>query len=512
MSVHETALESLADGIVVADADGRVVLTNAAARRLLGADPAAIPATDWCQGMGLCGPDGAPFVPGESPLHRALRGESIADAEMLVRGPGGSADTRVAVSGAVLPDGAVGTMAVLLDLSRHAAALASRELFLEAIVENIPDMIFVKDARELRFVRFNRAGEELLGYSRDELLGRNDYDFFTAQEADFFTSKDRAVLAGKAVLDIPEEPIHTRHKGVRILHTKKIPIADASGTPLYLLGISEDITERKHAERELAASQEQKAREQAARQAAEEAVHIRDEFLSIASHELRTPITALQFAMQSVLRLARERTLSKVPEETALGVLETAERQARRLAKLVETLLDVSRIHAGRLQIAREPVDLTEIAREVAAEMRGEAERAGCTLTLRAGGPIVGLWDGPRLEQVVTNLLHNAIRYGAGKPVELQVEAVGRSARLRVIDRGIGIAADRQAQIFDRFERAASAEHYGGLGLGLYIVRSILDAFGGAISVESEVDRGSTFIVDLPLDLRPHTPAPAQPS
>ena len=123
--------------------------------------------------------------------------------------------------------------------------------FLDSVVDNLPHMLFVKDAKDLRFVRINKAGEDLLGYSRDELSGKSDYDFFPKEEADFFTARDREVLASGKQLDIPEEPIHTRTKGVRILHTKKLPILDASNQPLYLLGISEDITERKQAEERL---------------------------------------------------------------------------------------------------------------------------------------------------------------------------------------------------------------------------------------------------------------------
>ncbi|NNK84996.1 MAG: PAS domain S-box protein, partial [Desulfobacterales bacterium] len=134
-------------------------------------------------------------------------------------------------------------------------ALRESEEFLSTIVENIPDMIFVKDANELRFVRFNKAGEELLGYSKEELFGKNDYDFFPEEEADFFTKKDRAVLRRGEHLDIPEEPIQTKFKGERILHTKKLPILDEDGTPKYLLGISEDITERKKAEKALLESE-----------------------------------------------------------------------------------------------------------------------------------------------------------------------------------------------------------------------------------------------------------------
>jgi two-component system, cell cycle sensor histidine kinase and response regulator CckA len=132
------------------------------------------------------------------------------------------------------------------------------QTFLDSIIENIPDMIFVKEAAELRFVRFNKAGEDLLGYPREDLIGKNDYDFFPKEEADFFVAQDRAVLRGRRVVDIPEEPIHTRRKGIRILHTKKIPLLGPDGRPAYLLGISEDITDHKQAEEALKVAAQQK--------------------------------------------------------------------------------------------------------------------------------------------------------------------------------------------------------------------------------------------------------------
>jgi len=129
--------------------------------------------------------------------------------------------------------------------------LDNSHAFIASVLENLPSMVFVKDAKDLRFIHFNQAGEELLGYSRCELLGKNDYDFFPKEEADFFTAKDREVLSSGCILNIPEESIQTRDKGPRVLHTKKIPICDAKGTPQYLLGISHDITERKEAEKQL---------------------------------------------------------------------------------------------------------------------------------------------------------------------------------------------------------------------------------------------------------------------
>src|SRR5262245_36315310 len=140
-----------------------------------------------------------------------------------------------------------------LRLAEQDVARANR--FLDAIIENIPDMVFVKEAEQLTFTRFNRAGEELLGLKRDELMGKSDYDFFPRSEAEFFIQKDRETLAGKTLVDIPEEPIQTAH-GKRWLHTKKVPILDGEGTPIYLLGISQDITERREAQRELLQAKE----------------------------------------------------------------------------------------------------------------------------------------------------------------------------------------------------------------------------------------------------------------
>jgi PAS domain S-box-containing protein len=140
--------------------------------------------------------------------------------------------------------------------TRNGRAVRESEAFLDAIVEQLPDMVFVKDADELRFVRLNRKAEDILGYSRDELLGKNDYDFFPVEQADYFTRRDREVLADGAVIEIAAEPIDTA-RGLRVLHTKKIPIYDVDGQPQYLLGISEDITEQHTAKLELEQARQQ---------------------------------------------------------------------------------------------------------------------------------------------------------------------------------------------------------------------------------------------------------------
>jgi len=230
-------------------------------------------------------------------------------------------------------------------------------------------------------------------------------------------------------------------------------------------------------------------------QASKQAVALRDEFLSIASHELRTPVTSLQLAVQSAITIGSDAPAGFLPR-----AFESAERQTRRLGRLVDALLDVSRIQAGRLELQREPTDLSAIVREVAALFSDDARRAGCEVRLELEDGVVGRWDRVRLEQVATNLLSNAIKYGAAAPIDLAVRRVDGRARLAVCDAGIGVPEAERNRIFERFERAVSAKHYGGLGLGLYIARSIIEAHGGTITVTSAPTGGARFVVELPFD------------
>jgi signal transduction histidine kinase len=231
---------------------------------------------------------------------------------------------------------------------------------------------------------------------------------------------------------------------------------------------------------------------------AQQAIQLRDDFLSIASHELKTPLTPLRLQLHLLMRRA-EANPSGVPAETVRTASGGMMRQVARLARLVDELLDVSRIAAGRLELHPEEVELTGMVRDLTAQLEPERERTGSTLTVHADHPIVGVWDRGRVEQLLTNLVTNALKYGAGKPIDISVSTVAGQAVLTVRDRGIGIAPEDQARIFERFERAVSVRKYGGIGLGLWIVRRIVDALGGSISVESEANVGSCFTVRLPL-------------
>ena len=232
-------------------------------------------------------------------------------------------------------------------------------------------------------------------------------------------------------------------------------------------------------------------------QQAQEAVRVRDEFLTIASHELRTPLTPLQIHFQRLLR-RRPDDLLTAPDQLR-RVLERCERQVRRLEALVDNLLDVSRQEQrDRAALEFSRLDLAEIVRDVCGRFAEELTAAECSLSLRVESSVIGRWDKLRLEQIVTNILSNAIKYGGGKPIEVTLEGTPATGRLTIRDHGIGINSRDLNRIFRRFQRAVSFRSYGGLGLGLYITRQVVDAHAGTIRVESNPGVGSAFVVELP--------------
>jgi PAS domain S-box-containing protein len=265
-----------------------------------------------------------------------------------------------------------------------------------------------------------------------------------------------------------------------------VPLFYPDGSLREWSGTVADITERKLASEE---------RERLLGELAG-AVRARDEFLSVASHELKTPLTPLNLKLQVLARAAGTKS---VTPERLLADIEVMRRQVKRLADLVNDLLDVSRISTGRLVLNLEQVDLSAVVREVAAQFEPQAVKAGCRLELQVEERVVGHWDRLRLEQVVVNLLSNAIKYGAGGPVQVRVETDDERARLLVRDEGIGIEPEHLERIFGKFERAVSERHYGGLGLGLYITKQVVEVMGGTVSAESRPGQGASFHVELPL-------------
>ncbi len=266
---------------------------------------------------------------------------------------------------------------------------------------------------------------------------------------------------------------------------RAVAMRDPNGKILNWFGTSTDVEDMKRAESEL-----------------QRAIRVRDEFLSIAGHELKTPLASLQLLVQGIQR-SMSRGLKPEGTSKVMERLSRASGQVRALERLVNDLLDVPRMTAGKLILHPEPVDLTQLVNEVVSQYAETAQKMGCAVEVRAAERVVGQWDRTRMEQLITNLLANALKYGRGKPVEIEVSHDSGKAIFRVQDYGIGIDAVNLTRIFDRFERAVSEREFGGLGLGLWIVRRIVEASGGSVTVESVPNRGSTFVVALPLGTTP---------
>ena len=232
---------------------------------------------------------------------------------------------------------------------------------------------------------------------------------------------------------------------------------------------------------------------------AQKAISVRDEFLSIASHELRTPLTPLKVQTQLLKRLIERDLLITMPRSEQMMILDTADREINRLSKLITNLLSVSRIASGRNQPEFEPIHFVKLLTDLVARLKDEIHAASVEIRwdIDVRDPMVR-WDPLQIEQVMANLLINALKYGCGKPITLRASDLDDRIKIEVADQGMGIASSELGRIFERFERTDAARKFTGLGLGLYIARQLLLAHNGTISVTSEIGKGSTFTVNIP--------------
>ena len=231
----------------------------------------------------------------------------------------------------------------------------------------------------------------------------------------------------------------------------------------------------------------------------EQAVRMRDDFMSIVAHEVRTPLNGLILETQlRKMHLARDNAAAFTLDKMQ-AMVERDERQIKSLIRLIEDMLDVSRIRTGKLSIRPTRFDLSERVRNLLQNFAAQIEAAESSVTLVAEQPVVGQWDEFRIEQVISNLLTNALRYGAKSPITVKVYSERGEARVEVRDFGIGISEENQHRIFQQFERVTAKHAVAGLGLGLFISEQIVTAHGGTITVESRIGEGALFRVCLPL-------------
>jgi PAS domain S-box-containing protein len=358
------------------------------------------------------------------------------------------------------------------------AELQRTQASFRMMVESIRDSaIFMLDA-DGKVASWNGGAERMTGWREADIVGQ--------PVAVLYTDEDRAAGRPAAQLrDAGRDGSHrsegwrVRRDGSRFWAEESVDSIVEDHHPIGFVQVVRDVSERQKLLNELRL-----------------AVRARDQFLTIASHELKTPLTALQLQIQVL-----QRTLARGQFDPPIlaSKLEIVGRSSQKLAELIENLLDVTRITAGRMELRLTEVDLVEVVQAVLSAQRAVIERSGSTVTVDAPKSLVGRFDRMRMEMVVANLLGNAVKYGGGHPIEVHLAERGGRAELRVCDHGIGIPPAEQARIFERFERAVPARHYGGFGLGLWIVRQIVEAHGGRIRVESAPGAGSRFIVELQL-------------
>lgn len=488
--------------------------------------------------------------------------------------------------------------------------LQKQQNFLSSILENVPDMIFVKDAKDLKFELFNKAGEELIGQKSETFLGKSDRDFFTKKQADFFIKNDRAVLKSRKLLDIPEESIKTK-RGKRIIHTKKIPLLDKNGKPLYLLGISEDITEKKERLDLIAKSKEiaeikakdeailgsigdavfatdtdgkillfNKVAEETSGVSAKNAIgqdykkvfsfikesdgkpandfvaeainekkiiklseHIlltrkngstlaiadsaspvidkdgttigcvvvyrdathehaidraKTEFVSLASHQLRTPLTGINWLTEMFLHGDFGEMTKKQREN-----IDVIYKSGKRMATLVSSLLNVSKLELNVFSINPKLANISDIVRDVIQDLNFEIKSKEIKINIKKAKMLPRIRVDHTLTRIIClNLLTNAVHYSPPKStIDVELSADKNNYYFAVKDHGIGIPKEDQEKIFTKLFRAGNAQsfHTDGNGLGLYITKLILEATSGKISFSSTEGKGSTFNIQIPL-------------
>lgn len=361
--------------------------------------------------------------------------------------------------------------------------------FQESLLDNIPALIFAKDAKDLRFVRLNRHGAELLGYPSEQMLGKTDFDFFPPEQARAFIAKDREVLAQGGIVDIPDEELDTVSRGRRTLHTYKVPVFDTTGQPILLLGISLDITEQKANERRIVALNEELTRQTRLLQSSNEEL---ESFSYSVSHDLRAPLRAIN----GYARLLEQNYGPKFDAE-GLRYLRTICNACNRMSQLIDDLLDFSRI--GSQALKEQWVDMEALVQRVIGEaLAGRPQPAPSIQTQELPQ---ALGDRNLLHLVWLNLIDNAIKYSsavATPRITIGADSNDQEFIYFVSDNGIGFDTQYADQLFGVFQRLHADPQYPGTGVGLAIAQRIVARHGGRIWADSQPGRGARFSFSLP--------------
>ena len=482
----ESILENLPIGVFLKDAVSlKMVMYNAGAERLFGLERAyAIGRSDY---------DFFPkeqadlFTAADREVLASGRMADIPEEEVLTRNRG----KRILHTRKVPIFDENGRPLYLLGIAEDITERKRADAFLQSIVENLPISVFLKDAKTLRTLMHNAGAEELTGLRRAEVIGKCDHDFLPKEEADLFAAKDREALATGRLIDIPEETIQTPHRGRRVLHTRKVPIFDENGQAIYLLGISEDITERKEAEEAL----------RQAKESADEANRAKSSFLATMSHEIRTPMNAV-IGMSNLL-------LDTPLNLEQRDFVQTVRNSGEALLAIINDILDFSKIEAGKLSLEVLEFDLRDTVETTVDLLSNQAAEKRIELVCQFDEPVCTLLrgDAGRLRQVLLNLASNAVKFTQQGEVVVAVSQESETAthatlRVAIRDTGIGISEEALQRLFQPFIQAdgSTTRRFGGTGLGLAISKRLVELMGGTIGAQSDAGRGSVFWFTLCLE------------
>ncbi|HEU4577929.1 MAG TPA: PAS domain S-box protein [Polyangiaceae bacterium] len=481
-----TTLYSIGDGVLAVDEHARVTIINRVAQALTGWTEQEAIGRHITEVFPIINHETRAKVP--NPILRVLQEGvvlGLANHTMLIARDG--TERPIADSGAPIRDAlgrTRGAVLVFRDVSQEwctEEALRQSEERLRLMIASVRDYaIYMLDAQG-HVVSWNSGAESIKGYKEAEILGAHFSRFFSQEDvAADKPARELEIAAREGRFE--DEAWRVRKDGSHFWASVIVnAVRDASGQLVGFAKVTRDLTDRRKREQErLRLAQ------------AREGVRLRDEFLSIASHELKTPLTALQLQLQGILD---QRTLV---DERLARKIEKAAHAGDRLGDLVESLFDVSRITSGVIELDYQSFDLVDAARDVIELLRKAAAGAHCDVSLHAPRPVVGSWDRIRVEQMLTNLLSNAFKHAAGAPVVVKVSLQGQIAHLEVRDSGPGLRMSDPARLFARFERG-SGPNSGGLGLGLYVARQVAEAHGGTITAAAIEGGGARFEAKLPV-------------
>jgi PAS domain S-box-containing protein len=496
--------------VLLLDSKGRIVSWNAGASKITGYEVKEILGSHFTR---FYTPEDLMSGKHVTELREASENGRYEEEGRRVRKDGSIYWAKVVISAVKDEFGTIrGYSKVISDITEKKLAderLKESEERFRLMVESVQDYaIFMLDP-EGNIKTWNKGAERNQGYDASEIIGKHFSVFYPEAEARSGKPEwelKEAIRMGR----FEDEGLRVRQNGSTFWANVIItPVYDGSKKLLGFVKVTRNLTERKRAEEALRsayADLERRIEERTEelyqeKVRAERAVRARDEFLSLASHELKTPLSALM--MQTQLRkrsVARGDYRDFAPENLQALCLED-EKQVARLSNLVERMFDVSKVDSGNFDVAFESTDLVDLAKNVVKRLEPVLEGSGNKVSLFAPEHLSGVWDPTRIEQVLSNLLANASKYAPGKPVDVLVETFDGHARIIVRDYGKGIPEKDRERIFEPFERIKDG-HVKGLGLGLYITKKTIEAHGGTIHVESKDGQQCEFIIDLPLDSR----------